>query len=104
MRRVTAISDDDTKLTIQLGDREVVEDVIDLNLLWTECREDDVLAHYNRFRNALVSRWGVEVSKATSYLVVEEHAKIIAELKKTHSGSVSLPLMESAPQEKAPPS
>jgi hypothetical protein len=85
VEKVLSFDDAELKLTIVLDGKEIAEDVVDLNLLWSEAcdYEGDLAMKYERFRLALTSRWGVEVGKGTAFMVVQRHTEMLTKLKKT---------------------
>lgn len=97
MQRVVCFADTESQMEIQLvgenGEEKIItEDVVDLNLIWSDCHTGpDLPTDYERFRQALSTRWGFTVNRATAYFVMEKHAEIIANLKKTHFISESSP-------------
>lgn len=89
---VKTVTDDLLKFAIDHGDATApsIEFATDIIMLFDTCAKGEALpARYEAFQRLLSSRWGVEVTKGTAYLVLEKASEIVNGLKKTHTVSPS---------------
>lgn len=85
MKHITAISDNDLKLSIELSPEKTVEEyATDLVIMWDECTGDTISGRYKSFCSVLSERWGVPVNTGTAILVIEQSILVVTDLKKTH--------------------
>lgn len=85
---IRAVEDSGMTLRVQFGQDDFVEDhAAELMLVYTDCTRDSHSLEdtYQKFRQALSRRWGREVNKSTTYLVVEAVVGAVEELKKSLS-------------------
>jgi len=86
--RICQVSDSEITLEVQLTpdpEGPVVKDnAADLMVLYTECSRPPTTLEesYENFRNQLSLRWKAEVTKATTYLVVEAIVELTEKAKK----------------------